>query len=199
MYASLVPQFPDPYPADPVRIVGLRHETALILMRTIDAREVRYRDGADAKYIVAADYTVTWIAQSGQETRLTVPRGMLTDLTSVPPVFRGLVNRVGPWLEAAIVHDFLTIAWRTLDGDGTAARRKFADDVMYAAMDAARIGFRKHLIYAAVRAAALVSYPRKVDPATQTALYVDLDDPGVQAQLPPGVHLPGSGGRRVVA
>jgi len=198
MFTSLVPDFPNPYPDGPVEVTGFSSRSALVLMRAAQVSEVRYREGADADYILAADYTVTWTAKGGVSKTLVVPRGMLTDLTSVPPVFRGLVNRVGPWLEAAIVHDFLTIAWRTLDGQGTVERRKFADDVMMAAMEFAQVGFRRHLIFGALRAAALVSYPRQVDPTTQTALYVDLDDPDLQAQLPPDVSLPGAGGRRLV-
>lgn len=193
MYASYTPDFPDPYPVKPVKVVGFEYETALVLMRSRSASQINYQDHGDAQYIVAADYRVSWIAEDGTATQITVPRGMLTDLTSVPPVFRVLVNRVGRWLEAAIVHDFLTIAWRTMDGDGSADRRRFADDVMYAAMAAANVGFRKHLIYGGIRAAAALTYPRRVDPATQTALYVNLDDPGLRAQLPPDVRLPGDG------
>ena len=41
----------------------------------------------------------------------TVPEGMLTDLASVPRALRWLVGRVGPHLEAAIVHDYMFSFW----------------------------------------------------------------------------------------
>ena len=84
--------------------------------------------------------------------QIVVPSGMLTDLTSSPWAARQIVNRVGPHLEAAIVHDFLFLAWQDLPGRG--ARRedfRFANAVMREAMEAAGIsGPVRTLIYATV-------------------------------------------------
>jgi hypothetical protein len=180
---------PDPYPAGPVAVRRLRYEQSLVLLRLKEA--IRTRSDEDAHFIVAADYRVTWTDAAGNETAIVVPRGMLTDLASVPPVFRALVSRVGPWLEAAVVHDFLTIAWRVLDGEGTASRRLFADDVMWAAMDEAKVSWwRKRLIYGAIRAAALVYYPRTEEPAPWSHFSADLGDPTIREQLSHGVRLP---------
>ena len=180
---------PDPYPGGPVAVRKFRYEQSLVLLRLKTA--IKTRSDEDAHFIVAADYRVTWTDGDGTEVEIVVPRGMLTDLASVPPVFRSLVSRVGPWLEAAVVHDFLTIAWRVLDGDGTAQRRLFADDVMWAAMDAAKVSWwRKRLIYGAVRAAALVFYPRREPPAPWSDFSADLGDPMIREQLSHGVRLP---------
>jgi hypothetical protein len=195
MAQFVTPEFANPYPDTPVQVTGFTYSTALVLMRLTNA--VQTRRGEDASYVLAGDYQVAWTDGAGTSHDITVPRGMLTDLTSVPRGFRGIINRVGPWLEAAIVHDFLTIAWRTLDGDGSAERRKFADDIMFAAMDAANIGVRKWLIYGGIRLAAPFGYPQTVDPATQSGLYLDLTDPEIIAQLPPGIG-PVNGGSRFV-
>ena len=66
--------------------------------------------GPEKQYIVAKDYKVCF-QLNGDKKSVTVPKGMLSDLTSVPPMFRGIVGRVGPHLEAAIVHDYLYMAW----------------------------------------------------------------------------------------
>ena len=75
------------------------------------------REQASVSYIVDQDYTVSFDVDDVEKT-LTVPRGMLTDLASVPRVARGRVGKVGPHLAASIVHDFLFIAWQLLDGRG---------------------------------------------------------------------------------
>ena len=180
---------PDPYPEGQARVKKFTYRQSLVLLRLKTA--IKTRSDEDAHFILAADYRVTWTDGAGNEIDLVVPRGMLTDLASVPPVFRSLVSRVGPWLEAAVVHDFLTIAWRVLDGKGTARRRLFADDVMWAAMDAAGVSWwRKRLIYGAVRAAALIYYPRTEPPAPWSDFSADLGDPVIRQQLSEGVRLP---------
>ncbi len=172
-YNYFVPNFPNPYPSSNVSVTGFEYDDKLLLMRLPTAPLTN--NGAKADFVVGADFSVRWLGSDGVTRRISVPRGMLTDLTSVPPGFRWLIGRVGPWLEAAIVHDFLTIAWRTMDGNGTRARRDFADAVMVAAMKRAEVGIRKSFISFGIRIAASVSYPKRVDPAQQTRLYIDLD------------------------
>lgn len=109
---------------------------------------------------------------------------MLTDLASVPAVFRVFVSRTGPWLEAAVIHDFLTIAWITLDGNGTKHRRKFADEIMRAAMAPRISRFSRRLIHAAIRVAAWFWYPRSAQTGEDEHLYIDMTAPKLLAQLP---------------
>ena len=92
-----------------------------------------------AQYIVEEPYTVSFRLDSEEDRRsITVPKGMLTDLASVPRCFRWYAGRVGPHLEAAIVHDFLYVAWHDLkDMCPNARMRFFAGRIMLAAMKAA--------------------------------------------------------------
>jgi hypothetical protein len=139
-----------PYPPGWREVANLTYETDLVLLRLKDA--VKLRTGEDASYIVGADYTVS-VEVDGEVFGITVPRGLLTDLTSVPAPLRSIAGRVGPWLEAAIVHDYLYIAWQDVPGRGARDRdREFADLVMLRAMEAAEVGrVKRQLIYLAVR------------------------------------------------
>jgi hypothetical protein len=58
-------------------------------------------------------------------------------MASVPKVFRNIIGRVGPHLEACIVHDWLYIAWQLQEREPTKADHKFANKVLYAGLKAA--------------------------------------------------------------
>jgi len=107
----------DPYPPNShFRIVDFRYVDHLQLVR-YNARpehsppssswqlseyyaveiDIDYRDGA---------------GQRRQECwRVKAPRGLYTDLSSVPAFGRWIVSKVGPHLEASIVHDYLYVKW----------------------------------------------------------------------------------------
>lgn len=139
----------NPYPERWETVSGFSYETDLYLARArralVDGRN------REAEYIVAAEYRCSCTVD-GRTWQIVVPSGMLTDLTSSPRAARVIVNRIGPHLEAAIVHDFLYLAWQDLPGHG--ARRddfRFANVVMREAMAAAGIGrAARSLIYAAI-------------------------------------------------
>ncbi len=99
-----------PYPNPPVwaGISGFRYESDLKLARRKDGLPQVSRE---AQYIVAKDHSVSFCLD-GERRRIRVTKGTLTDLASVPRPFRILVGRVGPHLEAAIVHDYQYIAWQ---------------------------------------------------------------------------------------
>ena len=81
-----------------------------------------------------------------------VHEGMFTDLSSVPRIARGIVGRVGPHLEASIVHDWLYVAWQVEEIKPTDEMRQFADDVFRAGMQKAKVGaLKRWAIYQAVR------------------------------------------------
>ena len=151
---NLNPQFPNPYIADyhGQDVVAFEYLDPLILRREIDA--VKMRGGADdAEYVVGAPYRVRYrLAGEAQSRTITVPKGMLTDLSSVPRLLRGIVGQVGPHLEASIVHDFLYVAWQ--DTPGWTARSEdwdFANKIMRAGMVEATVDdIQIHLIYTAV-------------------------------------------------
>lgn len=158
-------------------VVVVEYHTPLILYRDIES--VRQRTDSDAEYVVGADYKVSFrldvidkedfdeddpFAEEGDGVsrdefdvpvdrfEITVPKGMLTDLTSVPPAVRGIIGPVGPHLEAAIVHDFLYVAWQDVAGvEAREKDREFADKLMRAAMLSAGGGsFQRRAIYDAV-------------------------------------------------
>jgi uncharacterized protein DUF1353 len=145
------PTLANPYPSPGwAEISDFEYLTPLRLYR--DARGGPKRDGEDADYVVSDDYRVRY-RLDGQAREITVPAGMLTDLVSVPWFARWLVDRVGPYLEAAIVHDFLYIAWQDVAGRGARAEdRRFADELMRVAMERAKVGATlRCLIHIAVR------------------------------------------------
>ncbi|MBL24935.1 MAG: hypothetical protein CMM48_13675 [Rhodospirillaceae bacterium] len=158
-------------------VVDFEYHTPLILYRGIES--VRQRTDSDAEYVVGADYKVSFrldtvdreefgdddefedngdavsrddIDLPAGRYEITVPKGMLTDLTSVPSVVRGIIGRVGPHLEAAIVHDFLYVAWQDVEGlEAREKDREFSDKLMRAAMASANVGsFQRRAIYDAV-------------------------------------------------
>ncbi|MEM6944954.1 MAG: DUF1353 domain-containing protein, partial [Pseudomonadota bacterium] len=107
----------------------------------------------ETQYVVAEDYTVSFLVDERlPRWQITVPKGMLTDLTSVPRVGRWFVGRVGPHLEAAIVHDFLFIAWQDPEGREPKVRDfEFANEVMRVAMKQAKVHiFKRRVIITAV-------------------------------------------------
>ena len=142
-------QLVPPYPKSPVwkSISGFRYESDLKLMRLKSGRENVDRE---AQYIVAKDYRVSF-ELDGKRRYITVPRGMLTDLASVPRLFRIFAGRVGPHLEASIVHDYQYIAWQEAGVSPNGKMRRFADEFMLVAMNAAGMGCKAMLIYWAVR------------------------------------------------
>ena len=100
----------------------------------------------EQQYIVAKDFKVCFKLGNSYKT-ITVPRGTLTDLSSVPRLFRPFLGRVGPHLEAAILHDYLYIAWQIQNRKPEKDMQRFADDLMLEAMKAAGMGCEAHIIH----------------------------------------------------
>ena len=142
-YDPVIPA--DLYPDGWSEIADFVYEDHLYLARAAEKITAGTRE---AQYLVAADYRVSFKVD-GVARAITVPYGMLTDLTSVPWFARLFVGRVGAHLEAAIVHDFLFIAWQDIPGRG--ARRedfRFANRVMLQAMAKAGVPWwKRSLIY----------------------------------------------------
>jgi hypothetical protein len=133
-------------------IVDFRYITPLVLKRTVEA--LKARSGEDGDYIVAQPYSVEFRVEGRNEwNTVTVPAGLITDLASVPRIARSVIDRVGPHLEAAIVHDYLYVAWQDIPGrDARDQDRYFADQLFLAGMVAAGVSWTKrNLIYRAVR------------------------------------------------
>lgn len=168
----------NPYPAPGSRITGFEYRSALVLLRLKDAPKLR--TGEDADYILQRPYDVAWRDGDGNWQAISVPAGLITDLTSVPRLLRWIVGRVGPWLEAAIVHDYLYIAWQDVPGKAAVeADRRFADDLMLAAMrEADVLPWMARAIHWGVRTFGGGAYRRR-----NADRYVNLGDPEVTSQL----------------
>lgn len=168
----------NPYPAPGTTIKALRYDSALVLLRLKDAPKMR--NGEDADYLTFRPYSVSWQSDSGEWRQITVPEGFITDLTSVPRLLRWIVGRVGPWLEAAIVHDYLYVAWQDVPGKvPTRADRRFADGIMLAAMREAQVN--PLLAFAIHKAVSLFGGATFI--GRNAERYVSLDDPVIAAQF----------------
>ncbi|WP_119165788.1 DUF1353 domain-containing protein [Algihabitans albus] len=126
------PEIVSPYPKTFELIENFEYSSHLRIGRK-NKKIVRYRE-SEVSYVVLRDYSVTFTVD-GRRQRLTVPAGMMTDLASVPAFARPAIGRVGPHLEASIVHDFLFVAWQLLPtGVARPSDWRFANEVMYAAL-----------------------------------------------------------------
>ncbi|MFQ6549902.1 DUF1353 domain-containing protein [Aestuariibius sp. 2305UL40-4] len=165
----------NPYPDEWSFLSDLDYLDALVLVRPKGSVEMRV--GQDADYIVGAQFRIRVLAD-GEQREVAVPPGLITDLTSVPQFVRWVVGRVGPWLEAAIVHDYLYIAWQDIEGRRPLEQdRHFADRIMLEAMKTSAVGFvRRSVIYAAVRVFGGFGFRRRSEQR-----YVDVND----LDLPP--------------
>ena len=77
------------------------------------------------------------------------PRGLYTDLSSVPGVLWSIVGPIGPHLEASILHDYLYMAWTDFRTKAVRRDWDFADTVFLAGMKVSKVRKRK-LLHAAV-------------------------------------------------
>jgi hypothetical protein len=158
--------YPENYNGEMIPVDEFEFLTPLILRREVDA--VKMRGGRDdADYIVGADYKVRfWIQGESAKRTITVPKGMLTDLASVPRFAQTIVARVGPHLEASILHDFLYVAWQDLpNGEARRVDWNFADELFHTAMRASTVAADQVvLIHASVRAFGWPVYRKKNDP-----------------------------------
>ena len=171
---TYIPDIVNPYPdKEWSEISDFDYETPMVLRREAEAVPKRGDKEKDAEYILGEEYRVTF-KLDGDAREIRVPRGMLTDLSSAP-TFASLagIGRVGPHLEASIVHDYLYIAWQYLEPKGAARSedRRFADKLFRVAMKQAEVlSVRREIIYRAVRWFGGGVYERE-DPGS----FVDLD------------------------
>lgn len=143
------------YPEGRVRVIGVKFKSDLVLWRGIDA--VKSRKDSDAIYTVHEDYHVhvtveDWLYETGITFKHVVPAGFHTDLASVPRFGRWFVGRVGPHLEASIIHDWLYVAWQIEGIEPTKDMKKYADDVFNIAMAESKVQWlRRQTMYHAVK------------------------------------------------
>ncbi len=172
------PRPANPYPEEWTDLRCFEYLSALSLIRPVS--NLIDRLGDDGDYILQHDFDCA-VTIDGDRRVLTAPRGLVTDLTSVPPIFRLVVGRVGPWLEAAIIHDYLYVAWALIEGHGVRPRdRLFADRVMLLAMEAAAVRpWRRYVIYWGVRLFGGRAYRR----APRETAFADLGDSRLETPM----------------
>ena len=92
------------------------------------------KDDSEARYVVTRNYEVKYqIKGKNKPDSIIVPAGMWTDLATVK-WGRPFYGRVGKHLEAAIVHDWLYVAWQLFlpfNAKPPARYRAFADNLFY--------------------------------------------------------------------
>ena len=130
----------DVYPQSEVEVIALEFCSHLHLTRSIQA--VRTRRGKDAKYVISKPYKAKVEVRANGKTywhKICVPKGYMTDMASVPRIFRSIVSRIGPHLEACIIHDWLYDAWIVRGLAPEIRMKRFADDALKVGMREARV------------------------------------------------------------
>lgn len=179
---------PNPYPSQysqKDKISNFVYHNHLQLARLKD--RTNYQIPPESDYIVLQNYNISFTL-NGNPHEIVVPRGMLTDLASVPCVFRWYVGRVGPHLEATTVHDWLYVAWQgasylvprfqPIQKARTDDMRHFADRVMLHAMQASGMRLKADLIYKAIQWGGRGAYFNS-NPKPQGLLDADLKTKGL--------------------
>ncbi len=119
----------------------------LRLRETPDGRPIT-RDGR-CTWEVLDPALVYEVGVEGSGVRIVVPGGSVTDLASPWPA-RGLLPPDGPWVKAAVVHDYLYLN-RGVAGD-VRYSREASDDILAEAMEVLGVpSWKRWVIYKAVR------------------------------------------------
>ena len=91
--------------------------------------------------------------------RITVPKGFITDLASVPRSFWAIFPPFGRYTPAAVIHDFLYSEYNT-----TGINRTLSDKIFLHIMKELGVGFLKRkAMYKAVRFFGETSWKNKID------------------------------------
>lgn len=148
----------NPYPNGWMEITAVKYCDPLILVRC-KAPNILGNDEAvkGKEFIVGRAYKVKYKWKDAKGVihgycSVVVPCGLVTDLASIPWYGRWLVSKVGRYLEACIVHDYLYGAQLGFGRGNRKEDRKFADELHKQLMEAADVSrFKRSLIYKAVR------------------------------------------------
>ncbi|MGG7565359.1 DUF1353 domain-containing protein [Rhodovulum sp. DZ06] len=114
----------DPYPPRFKSVKFLRQDSDLMIARP--RLRLRPDEDRETEYVLAHDFSVTFDVD-GREWTVTAPAGMLTDLATSRWFTKPILGRVGPHLEAAILHDYLSIAWQDVSTRKDRARPRKGD------------------------------------------------------------------------
>ena len=151
------------YPEKSVEIISASYEDNLCLGRHKKAL-LMDEEKSEVLYVVTKNYSISYRYRDSNgnkgERTIVVPEGLCTDLASVPDFLRSSYPRVGRYLEGAIVHDFLYVAWQLFEGgEPTYRYRSFADSLLLALWQKADVScFTRNGFYAGIRLGGWVSF-----------------------------------------
>ncbi|NIA71625.1 DUF1353 domain-containing protein [Pelagibius litoralis] len=156
---------PDPFPQDDIRrIADFEYLDELKFLRHA---KVHVRKTPESLWQLAADFRVAMTVhlKDGGSRRLTIkaPRGLFTDLASVPQALWAFAGPIGRHLEASVVHDYLYMAWTDFRDTGHPSlgrNRHFADAMFLAGMTVSKVAMRCPM-YLAVRTVGGFVFRRK--------------------------------------
>ena len=143
---------PDPFPTGDIdRITDF---TYLDELKFVRHAKVHVDETPRSLWQLASDFgarmTVHPKAGSPYPLTVTAPRGLITDLSTVPKWLWWYVGPIGTHLEASVIHDYLYMAWT--DYRNVAVRRdwRFADKLFFEGMKVSKVR-RRWSVYLAVR------------------------------------------------
>jgi hypothetical protein len=117
-----------------------------------DVLDLIYIDGSD--FMLDADYNCYW-EEKGKEYRVRVPKGYVTDLSSIPRWARSVIPVVGRQNGPSVIHDYIYEPLSPQVGGGHQLRgwtKQDADNLFLAAMKAAGVNwYRRNAMYLAVK------------------------------------------------
>lgn len=130
--------------------------TPLWAFRGIDA--VLLPSGKKALFVVGREFYVQFTID-GVVHEIRVPKSLLTDGTSIPRLFRGVVERFGEGVEAALVHDLL-YGFSNKEGTVVWSRRE-ADLILLAGLKKSGVSrWKREAMYWSVRIGGKLSFEK---------------------------------------
>ncbi|MDA0229936.1 MAG: DUF1353 domain-containing protein [Proteobacteria bacterium] len=143
----------DPFPQDKVeKITDLTYAGELSFVRHA---KVHLDRPPNSLWQLAGDISATMTVHlengTSYSVTVTAPRGLYTDLASVPQALWFVVGPIGKHLEISILHDYLYMAWT--DHRAAAARQdwRFADKMFLTGLKESGVGLlKRNLMFAAV-------------------------------------------------
>lgn len=124
-------------------------------MKKMEKTQLKFKTFKNnGKYVLAEDYTYSINGYC-----ITVPKGFLTDLASVPLPFRMFFPKDGEYTPAAVIHDFLYSKLNT-----TGINRELADKIFLFIMQELRVAkYKRKAMYKAVRIFGELAWEKKLE------------------------------------
>lgn len=153
---------PDPFPAG--KIDDITDFEYLDELKFVRHAQVHVKKTPQSLWQLSANFRVrmTVHPKEGDPYWLTIkaPRGLYTDLASVPDALWSIVGPIGPHLEASIIHDYLYMAWTDFRTKAVRRDWDFADAVFLAGLKVSKVR-KRTLIYVVVHSLGWAVFRKK--------------------------------------